>query len=204
MLKIIFYLVFIFFILNKASIAQKSQSNAAGTAGHSMPEQNLNPPAIFSDSHRGCEVAPGCFYSNVSSFECGESKVVINSTCVSNDEFNSDPYCFTQNVGFVNRPLSQVRSFIYYYEKDSQKYISAAKCIKAEQGYYVELESTNLGNCKTCEWSDYFEEAGQYIGSENGRYGKTSFARKLVPLKKKGMLQKGRFVQRIDIETIAQ
>ena len=165
-----------------------------------------NSPSAASNlsSPNRCESSSNCFYSNVSNFHCGESEIAISSTCVSNDQFNSDPYCFIQNVAFIKLASRETKSFNYNYETDNQKHIVGAKCVKTKIGFYVALENSNLGNCHTCEWNDYFDEKGKYLGSEKGMYGNTSFVRKLLPMKNKREIQKGQLARRIDITTIAK
>lgn len=123
-------------------------------------------------------IRKGAYYANLDRLDCNKHEIVITSTCVANDDFNSDPYCFQQNVAFVNAITRKSRSVSFYYDEDRQKYIYGDICIKSENKYYVELQSSNLGNCTKCEWSDYFSQQGSYIGSDNGKHAKTNFLKK--------------------------
>ena len=73
---------------------------------------------------------PGQIYANTDVLVCGKETVVITSTCVANDGDNSDPYCFSQNVSFVQIQKRQAVSFFYSYEQDKQKFIYGAACLK--------------------------------------------------------------------------
>ena len=203
MTNIIFCFFFMLGIFSESAIAQTFGNGVSRLAAHSVSIPSLPSAISYPNLPNNCEVTSGCFCSNVSNFHCGGSEIAITSTCISSDQTNSDPYCFFQNIAFVDLVLKQTKSFHYNYKTDNQKYISGAKCIKTEIGFYVELENTNLGNCKICEWNDYFDEKGEYVGSEKGMYGNTSFVRKFLPLKKKEVIQKGELVRSIDITTIA-
>lgn len=204
MANIIFYFLLMAGILSGSAMAQAPGNDASSLVAHPVTRSSFPSSVSYPNLPNTCDITSGCFYSNVSNFQCGDSEIAITSTCISNDQTNSDPYCFFQNIAFVNPILKQTKSFNYSYETDNQKHVSGARCIKTSAGFYVELENTNLGNCKTCEWNDYFDEKGEYLGSEKGMYGSTSFVRKFLPLRKKEVIQKGELVRSIDITTIAQ
>ena len=87
-------------------------------------------------------IRKGTYYSNLDRLDCNNHEIVITSTCVANDDFNSDPYCFQQNVAFVNIGSRKSRSASFYYEEDRQKYIYGAICIKSENkgGFKSEVQ----------------------------------------------------------------
>lgn len=117
----------------------------------------------------------GQIYSNINVLPCGNAKVAITSICVANDTGNSDPYCFSQTAAFVQIQKRQASSVLYAYEEDKQQFIYSAACMNDQDKLYVELNSSNLGNCTDCEWSDYFNIDGSYIGSSDSPPRKTSF-----------------------------
>jgi hypothetical protein len=149
-------------------------------------------------------IRKGTYYSNLDRLDCNNHEIVITSTCVANDDFNSDPYCFQQNVAFVNIGSRKSRSASFYYEEDRQKYIYGVSCIKSENKYYVELQSSNLGNCTKCEWSDYFSQQGSYIGSDNGKHAKTNFRKKIISIIEAKKIRKGISTQKIHMTTISR
>lgn len=120
-------------------------------------------------------IYPGQTYVSKDEFLCGKTAIVITSTCISYDVENSDPYCFSQVASFVNVEKRQTKSFFYNYEQDKQVFIYGAACLNDKNKQFVELNSSNLSNCKNCEWSDYFSSDGIYIGSSDSPRTKTSF-----------------------------
>lgn len=151
-----------------------------------------------------CKSSENCFYATLNELKCGDYDMAITTTCISNDKSNSDPYCFTQNVAFVSPNLRTAISAIYIYEEDKQQHISGAICLKSGSKFYVELKSTNLSNCHICEWSDYFDNKGIYIGSEKGMAGKTSFLKKNLSKKQENMFRYARPLSKIEIKTISR
>ena len=149
-------------------------------------------------------IRKGTYYSNLDRLNCNKHEIVITSTCVANDDFNTDPYCFQQNVAFVNIGSRKSRSASFHYEEDRQQYIYGVSCIKSENKYYVELQSSNLGNCAGREWSDFFSSQGSYIGSDNGMAGTTSFIEKRLSERLKRKLRRDIVIDRIDLTTISQ
>ena len=202
MADIIFYFLLMAGILSGSAMAQAPGNDASSLLAHPASRSSFLSSISYTNLPNTCDITSSCFYSNVNNFQCGDSEIAITSTCLSNDQTNSDPYCFSQNVAFVNLILKKTKSFNYSYETNNRKHVFGARCIKTDIGFYVELENTNLGNCKTCEWNDYFDEKGEYVGSEEGMNGSTSFVRKFLPSKKKEVIQKGELVRSIDITTI--
>lgn len=204
MSKHTFYFLLIICVLDRSAFAQILPNDADGSTDSSIFRPHLLSAAVYPNLSGRCDLTSGCFYTNIYNFHCGENEIVISSTCVSNDDANSDPYCFIQNVALVNQHSRKMKSFSYYYEGINQKYIYGAKCIKTHGKHHVELESANLSNCEICEWSDYFDGKGEYVGSEKGRYGKTSFTRKPITLKNRKVIQNGEIIQSIHISTTIQ
>jgi hypothetical protein len=54
-------------------------------------------------------------------------------------------------------------------------------CVRGKQRHKIVLESTNLGNCSVCEWGDYFDEGGRFLGSTRAKFGATNFAPRPLP-----------------------
>lgn len=204
MSKNTFYFLLIICVLDRSAFAQILPNDAGGSTDSSIFRPHLLSAAVHPNLSGRCDLISGCFYTNIYNFHCGENEIVISSACVSNDDANSDSYCFIQNVAFVDQHSRKMKFFSYYYERDNQLSIYGAKCIKTNGEHHVELESTNLSNCEICEWSDYFDGRGEYVGSEKGMYGKTSFTRKPIILKNKKPIQNGEPIQRIEISTSLQ
>lgn len=116
---------------------------------------------------RAKKTFPGQMYSTLDFFQCGENRISINSSCVANDDENSDPYCPAQNVSFINIAQRKAHTVTYRYDTDRQEFIYGAACLKLGSDFFVELSSSNLGSCSNCEWLDYFGIDGEYIGSSD-------------------------------------
>jgi hypothetical protein len=184
---------------NSQEQEKDSKTTNEKTKNNKNASEHRNPFRKIQD----CKTTKDCIYSNTNEFTCNQNKIVITSTCVTKDEFNSDPYCFMQNVAFINSTSNQANSISYYYKNDSQKFVNNARCIESKNKFYVELESGNMGNCKICEWSDYFSESGRYLGSEQGLSGKTSFSKRLLRQKELQPIKDGRLLQSVEITTIS-
>lgn len=196
-------------VISMESIASESKNSQEQEKGlKTINQKTKTNKNIYEDRrlHRklqDCKITKDCIYSNTNEFTCNKHKIAITSTCITKDEFNSDPYCFMQNIAFINSTSKQANYISYHYTNDSQKFINNAKCIESKNKFYVELESGNLGNCKICEWSDYFSESGRYLGSEQGLAGKTSFSRRLIRRKELQRIKEGRLLQSVEITTIS-
>lgn len=117
-------------------------------------------------------------FSKISTLDCNQTKVVITSTCISEE----DPYCFHQNVAFVAKS-GHIKNVGYSqpYRLGDPPFIASAGCVKVKQQHYVVLNNTNFGLCAdVCDWQDFFTNRGQYLGSTPGVKGLTSFSRKLI------------------------
>ena len=53
-------------------------------------------------------------------------------------------------------------------------------CVQGTKEPKVVMGSTNLGNCRVCEWEDYFEPSGRFLGSTLGKFGASNFNPKPV------------------------
>lgn len=162
--------------------------------GNELPSQIINKDAN--------KTFQGEIYSNLDKLICGNSPVLITSTCIANDEENSDPYCFSQNVSFVHVKARHAKTFLYKYEEDKQTFIYGATCLKDENNFYIELKSSNLGNCKFCEWNDYFDITGTYIGSTNSLSSKTSFVKAKLTKRIHAVMSRASRVKEISLTTI--
>lgn len=117
------------------------------------------------------------YYSNINMLTCGNHNITITSSCKDNN--NEDEYCHTQTVAFIRKDGRLEKIFLYSYKSDPQPFIRSATCLKKRKSYYLSLDSSNLGSCKICEWSDYFSSNGIYLHSVKGMRDNTSFRVKI-------------------------
>lgn len=126
--------------------------------------------------------------AKVSVLNCGQTKVVITTTC---GEGGDEVYCPNQNVAFITKIEQENYRQIHYdhpFRGGDAPFIAGALCFQYKKKYYVRLDSTNYGNCIGCEWQDAFTDQGQYVWSTRGYKGTTSFKRKLITGKFFGQL----------------
>jgi hypothetical protein len=105
----------------------------------------------------------GQINASIAAIQCGESDVIVTSSCTSD-------YCFNQNVTFINRTTRRTRSlnYVHFMQKAAIITISTAACVKAGASNYVLLEQHDGGNCTGCEWFDVFTPDGRYLGTSAG------------------------------------
>lgn len=159
--------------------------------------QNLNYPP----RHQGKMLGAGDIYSNTDKLDCGENSVIITSTCIANDDSNSDPYCFSQTVSFLKNSMEAV-NYSYTYGSLGATFVYEAACLQNSREFYVELGSSSLGSCKTCEWYDFFSDSGVYIGSSEWMKSKTSFNRKILARNIERKLLHSNRIRDINVTTI--
>jgi len=154
-------------------------------------------------------VTKSATYITEASLHCGELDVTVETYCEPNERL--DGACFLQKVKLRQIGTDKFSEKLYLYEdylKDRSQ-ITQLACVKAkgdkgnkgEKGPgKIVLSSTNLGNCKSCEWDDYFSEAGVFLGSSREKFGATNFKPKVLPgnfLQKHGFAldDNGRFTE---------
>jgi hypothetical protein len=150
------------------------------------------------------KISNGTYYSNIDKLPCDKHEVIIISNCVANDASNSDPYCFSQTAVFKKKKSRTAKVVNYYYQEDKQHFIYGVTCLAAKKEFYIELKNSNLGNCAICEWSDYFNQKGQYIASTNGMPNETSFKKRNLSKELERELFLGVIANQINLTTIAK
>lgn len=120
-------------------------------------------------------------YSTVSALDCGNTKIQVRTYC--EQLANGSPGCFLQKATFANSSRGSTFEQLYLYEryKEDLSLISEISCVRRKDGVGVVLASTNLGNCKICEWEDYFDTSGRLLGSTRIRFGPTNIGLKRLP-----------------------
>ena len=119
---------------------------------------------------------------------CGVNDIIITTSCVER-ELNL-PYCFNQNITFIEHDgdiISNV-NYNYLFSDGNQQFIAQASCQSNGDQLYLMLLNTNFGNCKICEWIDVFASNGDYIGSTDGMYDEKNFMHKSIPLEFEKMI----------------
>jgi hypothetical protein len=96
-------------------------------------------------------------YFNVDKIYCGGTKLTITAQCIDSKGDNTNPYCHLQTLSFSHNKSHQTVTHRYSHEASpNQPFIYRAACLKKFNTHYFDLTSSNLGNCKTCEWHDFF------------------------------------------------
>ncbi|MFZ6780154.1 hypothetical protein ACO0LD_25255 [Undibacterium sp. Ji83W] len=144
-------------------------------------------------------------YITEASLHCGELDVTVETYCEPNERL--DAACFLQKVKLRQTASGKLIEKFYLYEdylKD-QSLVTQLACVKGKgdkggDKSKVVLSSTNLGNCKSCEWDDYFSETGVFLGSTREKFGATNSKPKAIPgnfYQKHGILlnDQGRFTE---------
>ncbi len=144
-------------------------------------------------------------YHTESSMQCGSTNVRVVTYCEEDKTLGAA--CFLQKVVFTNSHTKQASRRFYLYEhyKKDMSLIASMFCVKKGNGTGIVLHSANLGNCVGCEWDDYFNEAGSFMGSDRTLFGPTNFKTKPVPdsfYEKYGFIldADGRFVELANVD----
>ena len=121
-------------------------------------------------------------YSTVSALDCGNTKIQVRTYC--EQLANGAPGCFLQKATFANSSNGSTFGQLFLYEryKKDLSLISTILCVQKKNGVGVVLASTNLGNCKVCEWEDYFDTSGKLLGSTRTKFGPTNIGLKRLPM----------------------
>jgi hypothetical protein len=80
---------------------------------------------------------------------------------------------------------SPSREFLFKYKHAAQagpddSMITKASCVDLGNLKVIALESTDFGNCRGCEWADYFTQEGAYRGSTREIFGAVNFKYKVA------------------------
>ncbi len=120
-------------------------------------------------------------YMTESALHCGELDISIESYCRFND--NQDGACFLQKLKLRHAGSSKLTEKFYLYENylKDQSMIVQLSCVKGQGKNLLMAESSNLGNCKDCEWHDFFSETGAYLGSDRTKFGASNSKPKALP-----------------------
>lgn len=140
-------------------------------------------------------------YTKQDQLACDDTIVSIASHCVANDTDDSDPYCSRQIVTFKVQGVSQSPAYTFHYAQNAHAFIYGAACLKNDQTSFIELSSSNLGNCAQCEWVDYFASTGAYIASSPAPREDRNLNRKLLNKKQKHLFLNSRLIRKIEIST---
>lgn len=146
----------------------------------------------------------GGSYANVDELLCGNEKVLIVSSCSARDRDNSDPYCFAQTVTFLGEKNRVARSYRFQYPVTSNSFVYSAACKASGTKNFIELGSSNLGNCSHCEWFDYFTASGIYIASSPVPNTERTFQRRILTKAQEQMVRTADVVQKIELTTVAR
>ncbi|MFZ6709544.1 hypothetical protein [Undibacterium sp. TC9W] len=125
--------------------------------------------------------ATGGPYVNEAKLHCEQLDVKVESYCQLDPRLGGA--CFLQKVQMRHAGTGKVTEKFYLYENylKDQSMITQLSCVKGHEKNRVILESTNLGNCKRCEWRDFFSDTGDFIGSDRAIFGATNSKPKNLP-----------------------
>ena len=104
-------------------------------------------------------------YTNVVSFTCTATQLEVQTTCQRGRD-GEPPNCRPQRIEFSTK--KNTKNISAPTSKVNERYpasIFRIRCLKNKSRYIAALDSTNYGNCKNCEWSDYYSISGVFIGS---------------------------------------
>ncbi len=128
------------------------------------------------------EPAVGVPYINEARLHCEQLDVKVETFCQLDKD--TEEFCFMQRAQFRHGISGKLTEKFYLYEhylKD-RSLITTMLCVKgSNKKNKVVLRSTNLGNCKGCEWSDYFSETGEFLGSDRIMFGATNTRPQKLP-----------------------
>lgn len=120
-------------------------------------------------------------YITQANLHCEELDVSVETYCKPDERL--DAACFLQKVRLRLTSTGKFTEKLYLYEdylKD-RSLITQLACVKGKSKNKVVLNSSNLGNCKVCEWADYFSETGVFLGSDREKFGATNFKPRALP-----------------------
>lgn len=149
-------------------------------------------------------------YTKSAVLQCGETEMAITTSCMDTTD-GTGVYCFNQTLAFLNffkrKKIAQreglYKTVTYSHPSDGagEPFVTNVSCIKVGQKYYVQTINANFGNCRGCEWTDFFTNQGKYVASTgSGVYGRTSFVHKLISNKLYDRIMDGEWVEQEDGE----
>lgn len=123
-------------------------------------------PATASDNNKDIES-----YTNVNTISCG-STITVATTCF--EKMEALPFCHNQTVVLFNpsNEKSFGLSYNYTFNDGNQEFIANITCYTHNKERFIVITNTNFGNCRTCEWFDFYSSNGNYLGSTDGVHQK--------------------------------
>ncbi|MFZ6709542.1 hypothetical protein [Undibacterium sp. TC9W] len=138
--------------------------------------------ALFPPVAHAAGPATGGPYVNEAKLHCEQLDVKVETFCQLDK--SAEEQCFLQRAQLRHGITGKLTEKFYLYENylKDQSLITGMLCVKgSNKKNKVILRSTNLGNCKGCEWSDYFSETGEFLGSDRTMFGATNSKPKKMP-----------------------
>lgn len=135
---------------------------------------------------------PSNYFINQNFLTCGNSDVLIMTSCVDYEE--DMPFCFNQHINIYNKKTSMSSSVNYdlKFDDGNQQLIANIDCKSVDNKNYLILENTNFGNCGRCEWIDVYSENAEYLGSTQGIYDSRYSSHFQIPKKIDAALSSGK------------
>lgn len=120
-------------------------------------------------------------YITETSLHCGEASLNVETYCEPDERL--DAACFLQRLKFKQSKTGKEATKLYLYEnyKQDMSLVTELSCVKGRDKNKIVLSSTNLGNCETCEWEDYFSTDGVFLGSNREKFGPSNIKIKALP-----------------------
>jgi hypothetical protein len=109
--------------------------------------------------------APAKGWTSEDSMTCGDSRVVVATACIEEDD---EPWCASQQLTVTGPGGKRETAYRYSLKDRIQPFITGAACYKKGKEALIILQRTNFGNCRGCEWSDFYTADGRYLGSNDG------------------------------------
>ena len=104
-------------------------------------------------------------FSGIDTLKCGAGEITMASSCTAAAD-GEPPHCH-QTLSFkqAGRPEKAVTYSPRRIPKRDEPFVTRLACVDVGVKSYVVAQSTNFGNCATCEWKDAFRADGRYVGS---------------------------------------
>lgn len=107
------------------------------------------------------------YYAKYDSMACGAAHVDIVTLCHGGGD-GEVPFCFDQTIDII-LPATHSSHAVHYshsWRSGAPHAVVGLSCMVKGSFHFVAAESTNFGNCASCEWRDLYTLKGDYVGSD--------------------------------------
>lgn len=146
----------------------------AGPATHALGAEEKSTESQIEDP------TDKAYYAKYDSLACGAAHVSVVTLCYGGGN-GPVPFCFDQTID-ITVPTTHSSHGVHYahpWRNGEPQAVVDLSCMVDGGFHYVVAESTNFGNCGSCEWRDVYTLKGDYLGSDGdpGRDLPVSFRR---------------------------